>query len=385
VRKSGWEHDVASRERFCDIVARRGNWLVRPYAQGDEIEIAALCEKILGSTLTLEKWRWRNLQNPAGEAVVFVAEEKEARRLVGHIAAIPTDLKVGDFSRKGFFLVDSAIDPSHRGKGIHAVLTLAVSKESCMKDGGFGFGLPNNQAYLPTLKSGAIELFTLSLFLKVLDWRKVLRARLRSAFLTNTVGAFIQLLQKKRRTRSCDDFRIEEVARFGDQVNDLWQRIAPRFAILASRKATPLNWRYFERPNSPYRVFSISRSGRWQGYVVIRILEKWGLRLGTLVDLFFDPDCAPAGELLLCRAERELRSNGADALWGLFTSPQPYRKLFRDAGFFKAPQLRGLRRFHFVADFVTVECLRPDLDARDGALLRQGDQWFLSLGDTDLA
>ncbi len=361
--------------------------MARPawYAPGDEIKIIALCEKILGSTSTLEKWRWQNLQNPAGRAVVFVAEEKEARKLVGHIAAIPTDLKVGDFSRKGVFLVNSAVDSSHRGKGIHAVLTLAISKESCMRDGGFGFGLPNKQAYLPTLKTGAIELFTMSLFLKVLDWRKVLRARLRPALLTNALGGFIQLLQRKSRTPSGDGFRIDEVTRFGDQANDLWQRIAPRFAILASRKATPLNWRYFEHPNSPYRVFSISRNDRWQGYVVIRTLEKWGFHLGSLVDLFFDPDCVRAGELLLYHAETRLRAEGAGVLWGLFSSPENYRKLFQKAGFFRIPQLKGVRQFHFVADFVTVEHLRPDLAERDGALLRQADRWFLSLGDTDLA
>src|SRR4029077_1797769 len=134
-----------------------------------------------------------------------------------------------------FFLVDSAVDPSHRGKGIHAVLALAVSKESCMKDGGFGFGLPNKQAYVPTLKTGAINLFTMSLILKVLDWRKVLRARLRPTFLADALGAFIQLLKRKSRTPRGDGFRIDEVTRFGDQANDLWQRIAPRFAILASR------------------------------------------------------------------------------------------------------------------------------------------------------
>ena len=385
MRSSGWEHTADGRERFCKIAARRGHWRVRPYARGDEVEILALCEKIFGSTSTLEKWRWRNFENPAGDALVFVAEDKEAKKLIGHVAALPTDLNVGDFSRKGFFLVDSAVDPSHRGKGIHAALTFAVSKESCQKDGGFGFGLPNNQAYLPTLKSGAIELFTLSLFLKVLDWRKVFRARLRPVFLANAVGGLIQLFQRERQPRNRDGFRIEEVTRFGPEVDELWQCIARRFAISAIRKATALNWRYFQQPNSPYRVFSISRNSQWQGYVVIRVLEKWGLRLGTLVDLFFNPDCAPAGELLLCCAERELRAKGAEALWGLFASPETYPKLFRKAGFFKAPQLKGLRRFHFVADFVTIECLRPDLDARDGALLRQGDQWFLSLGDTDLA
>jgi hypothetical protein len=146
-----------------------------------------------------------------------------------------------------------------------------------------------------------------------------------------------------------------------------------------------LNWRYFEHPGSPYSVFSISSGRQWQGYIVIKLLEKLGLRLGALVDLFFDPDCAAAGQFLLHHAEKHLRAGGADVLWGLFAAPPIYQKLFRNAGFFRAPQVKGLRRFHFIADFVAIDSLRPDLDRRDGALLRQEDQWFLSLGDTDLA
>jgi GNAT superfamily N-acetyltransferase len=385
VRTSGWEHEVESRIRFCDIVARRGNWRVRPYRVGDESEILGLCEKIFGSTLALKKWRWRNLENPAGEAVVFVAEKKDDSSLIGHLAAIPTDLKVGNFSRKGFFLVDSAIDPSYRGKGIAAVLVCRVSQDLGEKDGGLGFGLPNEQAYSPTLKAGAIDLFTMSLFLKVLDWPKVLRAKLRSAFLADAIGGLIQSFRRRRQLGDEKGFAIEEIVSFNEQANELWQRIAPRFAVSAIRRAPALNWRYFECPNSAYRALAVSRNGQWQGYVVIRLLEKWGLRLGTLVDLFFDPDCATAGELLIDRAEAKLRADGAEALWCLFSAPAIYRRLLRKAGFFKAPPLKGVRQFHFAADFVPIEHIRPDLKERDGTLLRQGGDWFFTLGDTDLA
>jgi hypothetical protein len=143
-----------------------------------------------------------------------------------------------------------------------------------------------------------------------------------------------------------------------------------------------LNWRYFHRPNSPYLACSISRNGQWKGYVVIRTFQKWGLHLGTVVDLFFD--CAEAAELLLRQAETQLRAEGAEALWGLFSFPS-YQKLLRDAGFFRVPHFKGIRQFHFVADFVSVDHLRPDLAQRDNILLKQGDYWFFSLGDTDLA
>jgi GNAT superfamily N-acetyltransferase len=365
------------------MVARRATWRVRPYAPGDETGILALCAKIFDSTSTLEEWRWRNLENPAGKAIVLVAEQKDSGKIIGHAAAFPIDFKVGDFGKKGFFVVDSAVDQTHRGKGMTTLLTLEISKEACKEDGGFGCGLPNEQAYLPTLKTGAIKLFTMSLFLKVLDWRGVLR-RLRPAFLASAVGGLAQLLQRQRQNTNANGFRIEQVSWFGDEANDLWRRIASRFAIVAVRNATVLNWRYLQRPDSRHRVFSISNNGQWQGYVVIRTLEKWGLRLGTLIDLVFDPDCPQGAQLLLCQAEAQLLAEGAEVLWGLFSSPKSYRKFLRKAGFFSIPQWIGVRQFHFVADFVTIKHFRPDLAARDDALLRQADQWFLALGDTDL-
>ena len=77
--------------------------------------------------------------------------------------------------------------------------------------------------------------------------------------------------------------------------------------------------------------------------------------------------------------------NQAHILWGLFACPPAIRQVLRKQGFFKAPHLRGVRQFHFVADFVTIDYERPDLYQRDGDRLRDGEQWFLSLGDTDLA
>jgi GNAT superfamily N-acetyltransferase len=382
---AGWQRYFEERERFCRVLERRAKWRVRPYAPGDETNILALCQKNFGSVASLQEWRWRTFENPVGPALIFVAEEKETGRIVGHLAAISTDLKVGSFTRKGFFLIDSVVDPSHRGRGIHAVLTFAISKASCERDGGFGFGLPNDQAYLPTLKIGAVDLFTMSLLVKVLDWHKLLRARVRPAFLADGVGGLIQLFRRRGKSSNCADLIIEEVTRFSVQADDLWGRISYRFPILASRRAVTLNWRYFERPDSPYSVFSISRTGQWQGYVVLRVVEKWGLRVGVLVDLFFDPECVMAGALLLHHAEQYLRSNGAEVLWGLFAMPEIYQKVFRKAGFLTAPRLRWLRQFRFIADFVTIEYLRPDLEERDGALLKKGDNWFFTLGDTDLA
>jgi hypothetical protein len=385
MKKSGRQYDMEGRQRFCQAVSKRAKLQFRTYAPGDEAQILALCESVFGSTLNLEEWRWRNFGNPAGQGLMVVAQEKQSGRIIGHLAGVSTDLKVGHSSRKAFLLVDSVVEPSRRGRGAHAALTFEISRRCCDREGGFGFGLPNKQAYLPTLKLGATRVLTVPVFFKVLDWRKVIQARLHSDFLAKSLAGLIQPFQRRRRAPSHNGLSLREVDRFGQEADRLWHRIAPRFTISAIRNAAPLNWRYFERPNSPYRVFSASRDGEWKGYVIVRILEKWGLRLGTLVDLFFDPDCVEAGALLIGQAETELREQGADLLWGLFSAPESYQKLLNQAGFFSTLLRRTARPFYFLADFVSIEHLRPDLAERDGSLLKQGDQWFLSLGDTDLA
>jgi len=334
--------------------------------------------------LTLEEWNWRTFGNPAGKTLSLVAFQKDNGQLIGHLAGLPVDLIVGRFPRKALFVIDSVVDPLHQGRGIHAALSLAMSKRSSELEAALPIGLPNQQAYLPCLKMGSTHLLTIPIFFKVLDWRRVVRAKLHSNFLAQIAGVLGRPFQQNKVPDTSTELTIQEVQRFESSLDELSNRISPRFGICPKRESNLLNWRYFERPGSPYSVFSISSGRQWQGYIVIRLVEKWGLRLGTLVDLFFDPDCAAAGQLLLHYAEKHLRAGGADILWGLFAAPPIYQKLFRNAGFFRAPQVKGLRRFHFVADFVAIDSLRPDLDRRDGALLRQGEQWFLALGDTDL-
>ena len=382
--KTHWA-SLAARNRACRAILKRANWDVRESGPGDQAQVLQLCQRLLGCAPTPAEWQWRMSQNPAGQAVSLVAYLKESGRIIGHLAAAPLNLKVGNFPRKLFLLVDSVVDPDYQGRGIHAVLTAAISKKVCDQEGNFTAGLPNEQAYGPNLKMGGTHIFTMPIYFKVLDWYAVLRAGLRSDLLARIGGLLAAPFQRKRLAKENTSFTLEKVLRFGGKLDDLWSRIGRRFPICAERTSNLLNWRYFQCPVVTYSVFAISDGEKWLGYTVVRLLEKWGLRLGTVVDLFIDPDRADAGEILLRYAEKNLRDQGTDVLWALFACPPVYRKILRQAGFFKAPPLKNVRPFHFLTDFVAVDETYPDLYQRDGTLLRQPDQWFFSLGDTDLA
>jgi len=384
VARTDWRN-LQTRDRAGRAILKRANWAVRECEPGDESQILELCQRRFGFAVTPAEWRWRMFQNPAGQAVSLVAFLKHSGRIVGHLAALPVDLKVGAYNRKLFFIVDSVVDPTYQGRGIHASLTITISYIVSDRWNSFIGGLPNAQAYAPSLKLGGIQIFTAPIYLKVLDLGAVVRVGLHSNFLARIAGFLAQPFLQNKPVGKNSSFTFEKVWRFNGKIDQLWDRVGKCFGVCVIRTSNLLNWRYFERPDSAYTVFSISSGNHWLGYIVLRRMDKWGLRLGTVVDLFIDPECAVAGKLLLRYAEQYFRVNGADVLWGLFAGPPVYRKILRQAGFFKAPSLKGVRQFHFAADFVTIDSQRPDLFERDGGLLRQGDQWFFSLGDSDLA
>jgi len=384
VAKRDW-HSLSERDRAVRVILKRSNWAVREFQDIDEAQIIQLCRQILGYAPTPAEWRWRMFQNPVGPAISMVASLREGERIIGHLAAVPIQLQVGRNSRELFFLVDSIVDPVYQGRGIHAALTMMISRRAAEQRAGPLGGLPNTQAYGPNLKMGGTYIFTMPVYFKIIDWAAIVRSRLHSNFLASVAGVIARPFRKNRSLEKSGGFRIEEVSRFDLNVEDLWNCVGPRFQVCAKRTSNLLNWRYFERPRTAYTVFSASSGDKWVGYVVVRLLDKWGMRLGTVVDLFFDPDCAVAGEILLRHAENHLRNNQAEALWALFACPPVYRSVLRRAGFFRAPRLKGVRDFHFVSDFVTIDAIRPDLFERDGDLLRREDAWFFSLGDSDLA
>src|SRR5207237_9982225 len=135
-------------------ILKRANFTIRDSVPGDEREILPLCQRVFGASLTLEEWNWRTFGNPAGKTLSLVAFQKDDGRLIGHMAGVPVDLTVGRFSRKAFFIIDSAVDPLQQGRGIHAALSIAIAKRSGELEAGFPVGMSNQQAYLQCLKMG---------------------------------------------------------------------------------------------------------------------------------------------------------------------------------------------------------------------------------------
>ena len=101
-------------------------------------------------------------------------------------------------------------------------------------------------------------------------------------------------------------FEVQEVERFPDTVDTLWEKISAKLGPVFDRSTRFLNWRFVECPGLAYRRFLLYREGMLVGYLVTRVAQEMELPAGIVVDILASPDDDAALDALLDLAARTL-------------------------------------------------------------------------------
>ena len=134
---------------------------------------------------------------------------------------------------------------------------------------------------------------------------------------------------------------ISAVPRFGEWVDDLWERCRGSYGFVAVRDSHALNALYPERFNRLTRL-RVQREGGDIGWICPRSIDAAGtwfekdfgsLKLGIITDAFARPDDAAA---VMAAGSRYLREDGVD-LMVTFQFHPAWCAAARTAGFFTAP------------------------------------------------
>lgn len=293
-------------------------YTVRPYRDGDEHAILPAFNRIfaaIDSTFvprTMEEWRWRYHQNPAGLRI-FVATTPEGE-VVAHQAGIPTR-----FVHRGERviwnqIVDSFADPRHGRSLKKPGLFVICAKPFGDHYGGrppkdqIMFGMPIRRAY----RIGQ----------KFLGYQTV----------REQLGLELDLAHASPRAAGAT--RVEEVARFPEECADLFERASAPHAAIAVRDAAFLNWRFADRPGHAYRMaLARDASGRLSGYAVAAVGEFDQRRSALLVDWLVDPLLPEAARALRGWAVDFARERGEESLRALFPETCADFAAFQDDGF----------------------------------------------------
>ncbi|WP_081210059.1 GNAT family N-acetyltransferase [Salegentibacter sediminis] len=119
------------------------------------------------SKKTEEVWRYKHIDNPFGESLVLVAEEKN--EIVGVRAFMRWKWQRGEEVYSAFRAVDTATHPHHQGKGIFKKLTLQALEIGKERGDHFVFNTPNTQSKPGYLKMGWEEVAKLKIQLRPLN------------------------------------------------------------------------------------------------------------------------------------------------------------------------------------------------------------------------
>ena len=327
-----------------------GRWIIRPYRSGDEVAILDLFQRVFGVERSLEHWRWKYVDNPAGLYVRVV--ETLSGELVGHYGALPVLTKWGEQTLILTQIIDVMVDSRFRGgmkrPGVFAVLSecaIASIGSPGRASGGYGFPTPEHLR-IGQRVSGYVSLHPVQTLVKDLDSGRA------------NGGESAWLLT------------VEEVSRFGVETDLLWQRCQQALSVAIVRDARYMNWRYVDCPDVTYtKVVGGGRFGRGLTGLAVLRLGVADRPIACLVDWLVPAAATSAAKALLARCETVARDAGMTQLHAWFPPyAWPYRFLLE-----RAYRLESTI-YHFVGLSTS-----PDVSVEWAR-----ERWYYTMGDSDI-
>ena len=344
--------------------------LIRKYEAKDKEAIFSLVRESLNShtaSVTAKVWDWlfiNNPFNPDGSAHILVSEI--GSDIIGLFCNIFVDLKVGGEIMKARWGCNFMTHPKHRGKGIRL-----FRQEMEIPHYPF-LGFPNKRALDFEVKMGFSEISSLFSQVLILDMKSFLYNKIGKRFVSFLAGAVWNSIYKLCFSpwRLDREISITKISSFDDRFNRFWQEVSYDYPIIVVRNAEYLNWRFVEAPFE-YHIYAATQDERILGYIVLRQIERGGLKRGIVVDLLTKAHDGKTLKTLLVKAITYFKENRCVvAETPLLTSRKIYYKALCRFGFL-------IKRFRIYFDGYAKD---EQLIAR----IKDPDNWFITAADPDL-
>lgn len=368
------------------------SWRVRIYNEGDEQGILELM-KLTGIDRANEMWLWEYKNNPFGH---FIGVYEYEGRIVGHMALIPTYMKVGDEVVKGSQAVDLVVHPRFRRQGIFLTIGRFLKKQAEKAELDIFYGFPNESAHSGHIKYGWFDVCQVPLLFKPINTRKVALdfvdkhsrisflnrykisrsiVRVIAQFTLATVNSLSRMSNRIEDYGSPQNVEIHDIETFDERVDDLWKKVSTACTIAVVRDRKYLNWRYFEKPNSNYKVILAEKNGEILGYIVLLARTEGNLKLGYIVDVFALCSEKSVIRSLISKGIEYLRKENVDLIlcWMMKQSRIAcvYYKILRCSGFIP----------YFFQSYPLIALVNSLQISK--AVVRNCGNWYVTMGDSD--
>lgn len=341
----------------------------RQFTLDDRDALLAFLSRVYANDLRRsdrEFWEWHYLKNPytdTNNLPIWIALDGE--KIVGHLAAIEAEIKVGDETHKTIWILDLIIDENYRRRGIAKQLVGLAEDLRPIR-----LGINTHEQKSPEL----LEARGWKIVASVPRYTRVLfpgNAFLSGSGLKNLARNAANALYSFRRqavakTRPSAG-EIRRIERFDDTADRLWVNASATRSCIAVRRSEFLNWQYFEQPNKKFDVLGLFSDDQLRGYVVLyfRAADEQGvIEKAAISDiLFYDETAADA--LLNAALRLAIERRAGRIVTDLLNKPAE-DALLRN-GFFKTKSPLLLMVKSGVAENIALD----------------PNEWFVTRGDSD--
>lgn len=328
---------------------------IREYRPGDEhaiLETFNRCFAEVDPTFTprsLEEWRWTYLENPSGWRIYLAITEDG--KVISQYAGMGQRVLLNGEPAKFSQAVDSMTDPAYR-RGLK-------------KPGFFVLtGYPYAENYGGPAPDGDVVMWGLPV---PPAWR-IGKTYLDYELIRNQNK---WVLERGRFNPPATDGReVTELTEFPDDVEALFAAFAAGRGAIGVRDVEHFTWRYLKRPGVSYKIGAVrGPSGELEGLAVFRCGVFAHDDDGLLAELMVKPGATGAASALLQWALSGSEAEGRERLTTILPDSAPEGILLQQWGFRVRPTDYFLVGRNYVKKF----------DMR-----WVYDNWYYSLGDTDL-
>lgn len=357
------------------------NWTVRRYNPGDERQIIQLFQEVfgkpMGKTESIKHWEWEYKNNPNGRLEILLAVD--GNKIVGHYAVIPVRMKIGNKEYMTSLSLDTMSHRNYRGQGIFP--TLAAKLYDALGKSGIPitYGFPNA--------------FSLQGFIKKLDWFEIsevpiyfrpmnliplfnryLKIKVFSIIIGTFINTLCNLFLKKKSLPN--RIKIEEIKEFNEEFDDLWELNKTTMNVVVTRDSKYLNWRYFQRPEENYIIFTIRNYEELKGYIILKIEERFNLKIGLIMDILTDPSCNVYQNYLINHALLYFKKKKVGIITTIMYPHSRFYKSLKKNLFMQMFKIFFPEEIYFGARINNKEV--------EIQLIKDPSNWYLTWGDTDV-
>jgi len=316
----------------------------------------------------------------------YVLLLKDGDQVVAMEGSLPRAFLISGERQVASIGCDFAVHPEYRGRQLSMRLALRTMAEHRMSVGWYNtssWASTNRweKKTAPTLRrvtrlnppvSGKMRAVAL---VKPIDWPYVLQ-RATGIQLPASITAWVAAgANRTRGTRAkpvamsgMDVFNLET---FDSGIDDLWQRCSREHQVIGVRDSDYVSWRFTSRPDTSYICLAAARGSLIVGYLVYRIVERDGGRIGYIVDFLTEGEPNLAFASLVARAEEWMVRDGVQSIVCPIAKTA-FRKVLHQVGFY--PAILGVR------SHLSAEVNVPDDHTKVYADL---PKWFVTIADGD--